>query len=330
MRYKYVILGVNDDMYMAAYSEVNRLGYAEYKSNAIDTDNKMINLIYKAHTTEKINKYIRIPFQQIWNPLVYHCKSKEESVYCFVFFAGPQMKLRLKNGYVEYLKQNYKGCRTVLFCQDMIKKSFPEGIEEYKKYFDLIVSFDHQDSFEYNLVYHPLVYSAIDENLLINTEKSDVYFVGKAKDRLGKIIAFYEQLSSAGLKCDFFITGVQRDDQKYRDKIHYCEQMPYIENVSHIKNTKCLLEVMQGGGHGYTLRYCEAIMYDKKIITDNPEIVHADFFDESLIQVIKDNRIDCEFVNEEKATYRNKELISPKHLLMTIDKELVSRYGEVL
>jgi len=45
--------------------------------------------------------------------------------------------------------------------------------------------------------------------------------------------------------------------------------MPYEENLEYIKRSKCLLEIMQEGGNGYILRTCEAVAYNKKIITNN-------------------------------------------------------------
>jgi hypothetical protein len=101
--------------------------------------------------------------------------------------------------------------------------------------------------------------------------------------------------------------------------------MPYIENLKHIKKSKCLLEIMQGGGHGYTLRACEAIMYDKKMITDNPEISCAPFYRPELISVFdRAEHIDPSFVTTEPAVadYKWKEKLSPLKLLEYIDKRI--------
>ena len=98
--------------------------------------------------------------------------------------------------------------------------------------------------------------------------------------------------------------------------------MSYVENLNHIRQTKALLEIMQQGGHGYTLRTCEAIMYDKKMITNNPEIKNAEFYSSDRISVFEDvNEIDAEFVLREphNVDYKFKEELSPLKLLEKID-----------
>ena len=60
----------------------------------------------------------------------------------------------------------------------------------------------------YGWIYYPLVYSEVhveDDN---DIPESDVYFVGKAKDRLSEIISFFEKCDAAGLKCDFHLVDV--------------------------------------------------------------------------------------------------------------------------
>lgn len=190
---------------------------------------------------------------------------------------------------------------------------------------DIALSFDHADAEKYGMDYYPLVYSPCDMGEDDSIPESDVYFVGKAKDRLPAILAAYEKLRDAGLRCDFYLTGVAPEDQKYADEITYGTQMSYKENLRHVKKTRCLLEIMQGGGHGYTLRACEAIMYDKKMLTNNPEIEHAPFYKPELISVFRDARdIDTEFVKREPyaVDYGWKEQLSPLRLLEYIDRRV--------
>ena len=99
--------------------------------------------------------------------------------------------------------------------------------------------------------------------------------------------------------------------------INYIDKMPYIENLQRIKATKCLLEIMQKGGHGYTLRTCEAIMYDKKMLTNNPEVTKAPFYSSQAISVFNSAKdIDLDFVKTAKDfNYNYKEKLSPVHML---------------
>lgn len=259
--------------------------------------------------------------KSIWNRWVFREKFDNDNPICFIFFAGRNKEIN--NGAIYYLRSKYKNCKTVLFYQDLVKKSALPQIEKIRNQFDLILSFDQLDVKKYNLLYYPLVYSKTDIKKS-DIPKSDIYFVGKAKDRLEDIREVYSRLKDSGLKCDFHITGVSPEDVR-EDGIVYNMPVSYEENLQRIKASKCMLEIMQKGGHGYTLRYCEAIMYDKKIITNNPEIKEAPFYSEQRIQVFENpHEITSDFVleGEGKVDYGYKDKLSPKRLLDFLDNKL--------
>lgn len=322
MRHNYVIFGSADDYYRVSYNDMSNNTEVKYLYKRIDSENKLLTNLYRFHTSPITNRFFKLPGQKIWNRMAFRGRFDEDKPLCFVFF----IKKRLfESGLIEYLRRKYQGCKIVLFCQDLVAHSLAFGANELFRKMDLCLSFDHADAEKYGMDYYPLVYSPYDVPEDASIEESDVYFVGKAKDRLPQILAAYERFRDAGLKCDFYITGVKPEDQKYADEITYGNQMPYIENLKHIKKTKCLLEIMQGGGHGYTLRACEAIMYDKKMITDNPEISKAPFYRPKLISVFScAEDIDPSFVTAEPtvADYGWKENLSPLRLLKYIDVNL--------
>lgn len=103
--------------------------------------------------------------------------------------------------------------------------------------------------------------------------------------------------------------------------------MSYIDNLKHIVKTNCVLEIMQHGGHGYTQRVGEVIIYDKKLITNNSEIKSAPFYNSTSILVL--NNIDdidsnlAFFDNfDRKVNFYNKQDISPIRLLEFITEHL--------
>lgn len=322
MKYNYVVVGSDNDFYMASYADLFECSYAKYLWKQIDTNSSFITFLYKLHTSPITNRFVNLPMKSIWNKWLFRGKFNNDNPICFIFFAGRDREIR--NGIVKYLRENYKECKTVLFYQDIVKKSKLPELNKIRDQFDLILSFDQLDVKKYNLVYYPLVYSQVvvpDGNI----EESDIYFVGKAKDRLEDIRDAYSVFTNAGLKCDFHITGVSQEDIKADDGIVYNVPVSYMENLQRIKASKCMLEIMQKGGHGFTLRYCEAIMYGKKIITNNPEIQRAPFYNQDRIQVFnKPKEIKCEFIlkGNKDVNYGYKELLSPQKLLDFIDNKL--------
>ena len=129
-------------------------------------------------------------------------------------------------------------------------------------------------------------------------------------------------LRDAGLRCDFHITEVAPEDRKYADEIDYCTQMPYAENLKRIHKTRCLLEIMQQGGSGYTLRMCEAIMMDKRLLTNNPVVTGEAYYSPERIQTFQTvNQIDTAFITagERDVDYGWKDRLSPLKLLQFIE-----------
>ncbi len=322
MKYNYVFLGSAADYHLVSYGDLNCVPYAKYLYNRIHSQNKLMNTLYRLHTSPETNRLFRLPWQGIWNRMAFRGRFEEDKPLCFIFHPRSRW---LQNGIIEYLRKKYPDCRVVVHFTDLVRYAYPEGVEKLIDKLDLCLSFDHADAEKYGMGYYPLVYSPCHVPEDDGVVESDVYFVGKAKDRLPQILAAYEKLRDAGLRCEFYVTSVALEDQKYADEIHYCGQMSYVENLKHVKKTKCLLEIMQGGGHGYTLRACEAIMYDKKIITDNPEIANAPFYAPHRISVFGDvNDIDSSFVTAEPivADYRWKDQLSPLKLLAYIDNRI--------
>lgn len=319
-KYNYVIFGTNMDLYTISYSDLERASNARYLTEGIYTKNPLLKVLYKIHTSQRINTKINLPFKSLWNKMAYINDFEDDKPICYVFFAGIYW---LSKEYIAFLRKQQPTCRIVIFYQDLIKTHM-QLFDETRKLVDMIVSFDLGDAEKYGVFYHPLVYSHYDK-IKDRGYRSDVYFVGKAKDRFDLIISVYEKLKEFGLVCDFHITGVPKEKQKYSDEIDYCNQMGYEENLSHILGTKCILEIMQGGGIGFTLRYAEALMYDKKMITNNPEIKNAKFFSkEKILTINNQNDIKEEFVRNIglEISYECKDQLSPKAFIEFLDNLL--------
>ena len=322
LKYNYVVFGTCDDYYRVSYDELNKYDNVKLVMDYIDSSSYLLKQIFRIHTSLAINNKITLPFKNIWNQKAFINTFSDNKPICFVFFSRNQL---CNPQFIDYLKNTYPKCKCVAFWQDLVDKiNVPEMELLLSEKLDLALSFDHADAVKYSLTYYPLVYSPY---LIHDSEKykSDVYFVGKAKDRLSVILGAYEKFKEAGLKCDFNITGVAKKNQKYRDDINYCSGLAYIENLKHIKGTKCMLEVMQGGGTGYTLRYAEAIMYNKKIITNNTMIKDASFYNPRLISTFSDVKdIDVLFplCDIQNINYCCKESLYPSRMLEFIDETL--------
>lgn len=325
MAYNYVIFGLNTDYYIAAYYDIFHLENVRYIGGAMQYTNKTMEMLYRYHTTPRINDYVRLPLKNIYNSRYFVNNFARDLPLCFLFFGYMRGKI-LEWGYYEYIKKRFPGSKLVCYFQDLVFTNKHLNVNDFRRYFDLILSFDPEDARKYHFLYYPLVYSSrCPFNLSEEYPSGDVFFAGKAKDRLPEIITAFETLRGANLKCDFHIMEVQCADSPYRDEIHYCNYMPYEEYLCRLKAANCNLEIMQRGGRGYTLRASEAIVYRKKLLSNNLELLHAPFYNQSYISVFHDPKhIDIGFAEkrEHDINYNFTEPISPVALLRFIEREL--------
>lgn len=147
-----------------------------------------------------------------------------------------------------------------------------------------------------------------------------MFFIGLNKGRLEKLLKVYEEVTKRKGICEFYINKVKRSNQKYADSIHYNERMTYLEVLESLQKTNCLIELLQEGQHGMTLRAFEAICYNKKLITNNKDVINLPFYDERYIQIINDiDDIDYDFIFDKTiVNYGYKDEFSPKYLLQSI------------
>lgn len=267
MKYNFVIFQVQHDYYKISMQDVLSLHHVKYLNKYPYFGGSIFNFIHRLHFSGKILKYISLPFKSIWNPFYFKNSFTDNKPICFIFSGATA--IWAKSGFVRYLKSKYPNSRCICFYQDVVESYKYITINEIKQYFDLVITYNHDDANKYNILYHPTQYSLIKIPVNNNIKTSDVYFIGAAKNRLDSIYKAYEYFNEMGMVCDFNITGVKKRDRKYCESIRFIKHMPYIENLQHIDKTKAILEITQDGSTGYTLRMWEAIGYKKFLITDN-------------------------------------------------------------
>lgn len=328
MRYKFIIVGSSWDLYKQSYSDLYDKDFAEYICEPPQNIQGIDRIIYNIQHNPHIYNRINLPFKERWFKYYFQESSNVDNL-CFVFFG--RNLLDDYQGYQQYLKKLYPEAKFVLFFQDLFymhhdRKNNGLNLSEIEAQFDLILSFDQNDCKKYGFTYHPLVFSSF-HGQLKEMPFFDVYFLGKAKNRLFEIVACFEKLWDCGVSTDIYLVGVDEKKQVYKDKIHYINNMSYPENLQHVLHCNCELEIMQAGGHGYTQRMCEVISLDKKLITNNPIVHEAPFYNPDYIFQIKSaediTSEMCEKIKKhEPVDYHYKENLSPVELLQFIEKHL--------
>lgn len=246
----------------------------------------------------------------------------------FVYF-NPWGEFLDKSGLLSLLKEKYKHVLHVVLLYDVIVAR-KLNVERLKCVYDQVYIYDKGEADSYGISFFPPSYS---KNFGIPSEDAEIYdvsFVGQSRDRMQEIIKVYKKLTKAGLRCRFYIVGVDYEVRKYAEGItygkKYLDENEYFH--SYIAPAKCLLEIGNAGSNALTARVREAVMYDKKILSNNKALKDYKYYREDMMQIYENvDEIDFGFFDKKKHSYHYEGDFSPVLLLEELKKQWGMRFG---
>lgn len=128
-----------------------------------------------------------------------------------------------------------------------------------------IFTFDPDDAEEFGIEYKNQFGARPAERNV--APRTDLYFCGNAKGRIAVIERVGRLCRKYGLSENFVIPRKQGI------------MINYSRNLENVRNSKCVLDIVQRGQSGLTLRPIEALLNSKKLITDNAAVERYDFYD---------------------------------------------------
>ena len=288
----------------------------------------LVRQLHRFHYHQLFNRFFEIPFKGVWNHLYYDDNNPDyHKPKCFVFMMTWIRKD--KECFFRYLKEKFPNSKFVLYLEDVIS-SRKEGDFCFRlvdEYFDLAISFDEGDAKKYGYKYYPTFISSFmlpEDN---NIPHSDLFYCGAPKKRLDMILKAYGWAKNSGLNVDFCIAKMQNIKViNGFDGIQCISGLwSYDTYLKHMNKTSCILEVMQENASGYTLRTWEALMFDKKLITNNKNIINASFYNENQFIYFEDiNSITSDILRRTflPCSIEEKKKYSPINLLYFINDNL--------
>jgi hypothetical protein len=145
--------------------------------------------------------------------------------------------------------------------------------------------------------------------------KTDVFFIGKDKHRSEIIAQLIQLLKQQNICFDFYIIKDKHTITNWQIEPYYKNnEISYEDSLEKITQTKCIIEILQKGQTGMTLRTLEAIFLKKKLITTNCDIVKTPIYHPNNIYILdyKSNTyksikefLDCEYYNIPDNVIRN-------------------------
>lgn len=151
-----------------------------------------------------------------------------------------------------------------------------------------VYTFDISESKEFDIEYSPEYYTEHQENIKYDL-KYDVCYVGadKTNVRLKNLLDIKEVLRKNKVQNFFHIFRVLKKYNKYELQETTNMFLKYEDIQRIILESKCILELQMEGQSGCTLRTLESMFLNRKLITNNKDIVNYDFYNPNNIFVIE-------------------------------------------
>lgn len=283
--------------------------------------------------SKRINHYIRINDLRRWYKKfdLSNIAQKNDQLYVLIYVG---VTIGWEQNFLKLLRTKYPKIHIALCFTGLISLYEPllkeKGISvnDLKKWYDTIITFDNGDIKKYGLQKSRPIYSFYKPVEYFAGENYDLCYVGHCKDRLTLLYELYDRFEAAGMRCRFFISGVNKEKRIKRKGITYMKKwMPYEKSRSLSYHSKCILELLQVGQTNSTIRYKEALSFNKLFLTNNEHIDCDEYYDAERIKILRNDASDVEFVKN-TGVLRNKwkdNPFSPVKRLAEIEQSIINR-----
>lgn len=298
------------------------------------TDEKKNGKIKKLLLKNKIQKmtggkldFLGFEENNLYYTIKYYCEQGKE-VYVVFLNAALYYNAYLPETLLRY-KKKWSGLKYILFYLDImnVDVSFNADFLRRKNVFDLVYSIDKNDVSATDAIFWRTFYSKSSKYLNVKVQK-DMYFCGASK---GRIPLLKEIASSAEHNgSDITMDVVCGEDTELLGKhksinIRKPENfISYPEVLSNELKSSCILEIVQQGQVAPTLRSYEAVVYNRKLLTNNKGILEFPFYNPKYMKYFDNvQNIDWNWVKDDsKVDYGYKGEFSPLYLLDDIKNRL--------
>ena len=202
---------------------------------------------------------------------------------------------------VEFVQKRNPDIRTIIYYETTIADEDRKAPHFYSGLVIEYVSFDKDDCHrwrDYGMSYNHYYYDYYDgtiDDLQAKQEHydvdNDIYFCAYDKKRLDKIIRLGERFDQLGLRRNLIVVKTPHKHYATRYKRYLTEErVPYEKIAEGIYRSKAILDIVEEGQRGITLRPMESIFYRKKLVTTNPHVKDYDFYHPENVFILGEGR----------------------------------------
>ena len=320
---KFILIDTGSESNRIMMSDVGKMENGIQRTRTYETGNKFLEALIHLHFSYAITQFVNLPGKVIWNRYCVLDELIEDGGFEYFIIIVNNAIHRLS---VKHLNELQRRSNVHIF--SLILDPFEHLPKNVRKQlmaveWDKVFSFQRSDCEKYGFEFTDKIYSKADiEKYAVPSDpKTDVYFVGLAKDRMEKIFCVYRFLTEKGCKCDFTVI-VGKDElaeykAKYKGISFETSRVPYTEVLRKLSATKSILELCAEGQDGLTMRFYEAAFYNKLLITNNQTAKNSELYNPIFMQVVRDySEIDAKAILEtEEIDYNYNGDFSPVHFV---------------
>lgn len=234
-------------------------------------------------------------------------------------------------GTLRRYKKRWKNVRYVLFYLDIIGAGVSRNADQLRQkgVFDLIYSYDADNAADYGLLQWTTFYSESAGCKDISAASHLYFCCGVTASRIPVLADCLEQCRNNGITCkmDLVCNEPAQTLQKYAPMANLLpagHTLNYAQVLERELSARCMLEIVQPGRNGLTLRPYEAVVYNRKLLTNCKSILDFPYYNPAYMQYFeKVQDIDWQWVKDETPVdYDYKGNFSPALLLEDIKRRL--------
>lgn len=326
----FYVIGTGKDYVKAMWEDSIKLQNVRYLESPminIGRGKKIFEYIESKLYSFRINMRCILPGKKNWRKYYVMNQIEIDNNYTNVVIFSDIMRIMSDLKYWRNLKKN----NNVVYCLILLnscRHDLSRNIKEVRRILDflsvdIIYTFDKSDSSLLKLEYFPSMLSKL-ENYSESKIEYDFYFVGKKKNRFKEIIKLYNQLTEQGYKCLFRVTGVNDEEEKMCEGIVYNETISYKQVIEELNLSKCIVDIKVPEQSGLSLRYFEAVIYNKLLLTNNGSVKYETFYNKEYMLYYKEManvKIEKNFLDK-VPDYNYNDNYSPVTFLKTLEGKI--------
>ena len=193
---------------------------------------------------------------------------------------------------LEFIRRKNKRIKIKIYYINTMDETDRKAPANYEGFDCDFYTFDPDDAKKFGMKFKHFYYGGADVCLDGIKIINDVFFVGADKERLNSLKRLQIQFKRLGISYKMIITGTPHKFYSKDDKKLLSPPISYDEVIQSVAESRAVLDITKDRQSGITLRPMEAMMLDKKLVTNNPNVKKYDFYNPENIFILQERDIE--------------------------------------